>query len=238
MSSYHAYPGPVPGTILWQVVADNTEHRVLPDAVMDIVCFDGKLLFAGPDTTATVMEVSPGSVTRGIRLAPGLAFALLGVAADELVNQRVALTDVVRIPARLLDAMHIAPDAALELLATALWLRAEPEADTLALAHSLDSAARIGMSVRETAEQHDISERTLRRLSGQVFGYGPKTLASIHRFQHALSLAHSGISFGQTAAIAHYADQAHLSREARRLGGATLSELVPNSTPLPPPLST
>ena len=37
MSEYSSELGPIPGTFLWRVTATGTEHRVLPDAVMDII---------------------------------------------------------------------------------------------------------------------------------------------------------------------------------------------------------
>ena len=69
----------------------------------------------------------------------------------------------------------------------------DPERSVLRLAASLDRAAREGIRVRETAELHDLSERSLRRLSNRLFGYGPKTLMQIHRFKHALHLARAGM---------------------------------------------
>ena len=117
MSEYSSELGPIPGTILWRVTATGTEHRVLPDAVMDIIVNDDALVFAGPDTTADLMTVTPGAVTWGLRLSPGMALALLGVAADELVNQRVRLTDLVGVPSSSIDATHDNPPAGLEQIA-------------------------------------------------------------------------------------------------------------------------
>ena len=80
--------------------------------------------------------------------------------------------------------------------------------------------------VRQIADHHGMYERTLRRPSHQLFGYGPKALMAIHRFQRALDLARSGVSLGEAAVLANYSDQAHLSREARRLAGTTMVELL------------
>ena len=53
----------------------------------------------------------PGEDTRGIRLFPGAFTALFGVPANELVDQRLPLADVVR-PRPLLDlARDAAPPA-------------------------------------------------------------------------------------------------------------------------------
>jgi AraC-like DNA-binding protein len=67
------------------------------------------------------------------------------------------------------------------------------------------------------------SERQLHRRCLGAFGYGPKTLDRVLRFQRFLSMARSvpqgGGGLARLAADAGYADQAHLARECRRLGG-------------------
>ncbi|WP_404443605.1 helix-turn-helix domain-containing protein [Microbacterium marinum] len=161
-----------------------------------------------------------------MRLAPGVAHTLLGIPADELVNQRVELQQLTQLDRSVLEVAHLDPASALEQVMTSLWQNATPNPTELDLAHSLNQAAETGTSVSGTAKQHGLSERTLRRISHRLFGYGPKTLMAIHRFQHALRLARSGSSIGEAAAVARYADQAHLSREARRLGGAPIGALI------------
>jgi AraC-like DNA-binding protein len=211
---------------LWHVVSDGTGHRVLLDGVMDFVCAGGRLLFAGPDTTAATVTTPSGTVTWGIRLAPGIAHTLLGIPASELVNARIDLADLVPLPDRLINSAHDTPASALDSSARVLWRRATHEPMELALAASLNHAARAGYSVREIAEQHGVSERSLHRLSNRLFGYGMKTLMSIHRFQYAMRMARSGTPLGETAAVAGYADQPHFARETRRLAGTTLRDLL------------
>lgn len=77
------------------------------------------------------------------------------------------------------------------------------------------------------AEKVGLSERQLRRRFTEAVGYGPKALHSILRFQHALDLGRRGDP--GLAAIAYqagYADQAHFTREVRRLAGMTPTELL------------
>jgi len=71
-----------------------------------------------------------------------------------------------------------------------------------------------------------LSERQLRRRFLDAVGYGPKTLARILRFQRFLALAKPGENLAALAYEAGYADQAHLTRECRRLGARTPAELV------------
>jgi AraC-like DNA-binding protein len=79
------------------------------------------------------------------------------------------------------------------------------------------------MRILALADSLDVSERTLRRRCESAFGYGPKTLARILRFQQFLRLLRrsSEPQLAELAATSGYADQAHLTREVRRLGGQT-----------------
>ncbi|MFL1380972.1 helix-turn-helix domain-containing protein [Nocardiopsis protaetiae] len=203
--------------------AGEAVHRVLPDAAMDLMWHRGRLVVAGPDTAAQVGEPRPGEATWGLRLAPGTAHALLGVPARELADRRVDLADLVRLPPlpRTAD-----PAATLERAFAALWRHADPDRSALRLAASLDRAARTRATADAIAREHGMSARTLRRTCDRVFGYGPKTLMSVHRFQRALRLARSGTPLGEAAALAGYADQAHFTREAGRLAGLPPGRLL------------
>jgi AraC-like DNA-binding protein len=84
-----------------------------------------------------------------------------------------------------------------------------------------------GMAV--ILDRLDMSPRTLRRRCDEAFGYGPKTLDRILRFQRFLKLTRrapaphlAGLAFA-----AGYADQAHLTREVRRLSGFSPAEILP-----------
>ncbi|MGI5269789.1 DUF6597 domain-containing transcriptional factor [Nonomuraea sp. CA-218870] len=110
------------------------------------------------------------------------------------------------------------------LAAVADRLRRTPPSDPAAPAVAA-SLAR-GRGVREVAWELGLSERQLHRRSVASFGYAPKTLQRIVRFQRALRLARSGVPLADVAAIAGYTDQAHLSHDVKRLSGVTLSRLV------------
>jgi AraC-like DNA-binding protein len=75
-------------------------------------------------------------------------------------------------------------------------------------------------------------ERTLRRRFDDVFGYGPKTLDRILRYQRYLRLAENSTESASILALeSGYSDQAHLIRESRRLTGSppgALNRLVAN----------
>ena len=87
-----------------------------------------------------------------------------------------------------------------------------------------------GTPVATVAAHVGLGTRQLHRLSLERFGYGPKTLASILRFQRALRLARTERSAAALALRAGYADQAHLIRETRRLAGTTFGSLIEDRT--------
>lgn len=226
MGSYATRRGARTGATMWRVSSDGPEQHVAPDGVMDLMWFRDRLVVAGPDTRTMIAGTRTGEVTWGLQLAPGVAHALLGVPAHELTDRRVELSELVAPPGH--DGWSFEDNAAdaLERVFIALWTRAEPERSVLRVAASLDRAARAGLSVRGTARLHDLSERSLRRLSDRLFGYGPKTLTRIHRFQHALHLARAGLPLGDAAVTAGYADQAHFNRDSKRLTGRTPGALT------------
>ncbi|MET8993342.1 AraC family transcriptional regulator [Nonomuraea wenchangensis] len=148
---------------------------------------------------------------------PGRSAALAGsTASTRLPDPAARLTNSARLPgcARL-------PDSARP---------ADPAAPFIA------RALRLGRSVSEVARDLGLSERQLHRRSLTAFGYAPKTLQRIVRFQRALRLARAGIPLATVAAETGYADQAHLSHEVKRLSGVSLRTLAPPS-PVPPPAS-
>ena len=82
--------------------------------------------------------------------------------------------------------------------------------------------------VRDLGADLGISERTISRRCQELFGFGPKTFARILRFQRFIA----GVGrtdrppLSMLASLCGYADQAHLSREVRRLSGLTPADVV------------
>lgn len=219
--AYSEWRGERVGATLWRNSAAGQVQKVLPDGVMDLMWHDDRLVIAGADTATMVVESCRGTTTWGLRFPPGAAHALLGVPARELTDQRVDLADLAPVPGEVLDASDSDIPTMLERVFLVLWKRAVPEPSVLRLAASLDRDARGCLSVREIAAEYGLSERWLRRASERLFGYGLKTLMGVHRFQHALHLSRSGKALTEVAVLAGYYDQAHLSRETRRLTGYT-----------------
>ncbi|MEW2529837.1 helix-turn-helix domain-containing protein [Streptomyces sp. NPDC047071] len=234
-AGYAERPSPVlPGAVVWTKAADPSGggSAVLPDGCMDLLWTEGRLFVAGPDTRAHAPGgAAPGAPAPGryvgVRFAPGTAPALLGVPAHELRDRRVDLADLWggaearRLTARVDDAAD--PAAALELLAHERRGRA-PAPDPL-LARVV-AQLNAGRGVAETAAAVGLGARQLHRRALPAFGYGPKTLARVLRLQRALALARGGLGRAETAAVAGFADQAHLARDVKELTGAPLGLLL------------
>jgi AraC-like DNA-binding protein len=207
------------------------EQPVLPDGCADIVSTHGGLTVVGPATTAVTERFAPGSVIVGVRFRTGAAPPLLGVIATELLDREVGLADVwgragTRLTARCGDASGDAEGAERlrAVVGTLLDRLADaPVVDPVATraASMLDTPA--APQVRDLAGLFDLSERQLRRRVEAAVGYPPRTLARILRFQRFLGAARSSgpssPDLARLAAEAGYADQAHLTRDSRRLAG-------------------
>jgi AraC-like DNA-binding protein len=182
-------------------------HRILPDACVDIVSVDGRLIVAGPATHAHLATV--GGNAFGVRFRVGAAGAALGIPASELLDLSVPLEDVWGSEAR-----RIAERARnVHELANAIVARG-------GAADPLVRAAATGTPRSALG----IGDRQLRRRFADAVGYGPKTLERILRFQRFLMIA--GADLARLALEAGYADQAHLTRECTRLAGLPPAALL------------
>ncbi|MGY0005374.1 helix-turn-helix domain-containing protein [Micromonospora sp. I033] len=223
----------IPGAVRWASVSrGEAPVRVLPDGCLDLLWSSrAGLLVAGPDRTAHLSLSVPGERWVGLRLPPGTGPAVFGVPADELRDLRVPLADLWgRTAAELADRIAAA-DARRRPVATVLEevalrrLRAVGGPDPIGARVVARLAA--GATVAATAAEVGLGARALHRRSQLLFGYGPKTLARILRMRRALDLAHAGAPLAEVAALAGYADQAHLTREVKELAGVPPTRLLP-----------
>ncbi|MUL44361.1 helix-turn-helix transcriptional regulator [Mycobacterium sp. CBMA293] len=219
---YHEFPPPRRLAELvecrWSHNGPVAPSRVLPDGCMDLIMLDDSLLVAGPDTAAFIATGSLDPV-QGLRFRPGVLPRLLGVPAAELRDTRMAL--------RALRAVR--HDATLDEVAITLTgerSRAETAPWSLPVLHEVTRRLADGASVTETARHIGWSGRTLQRQCSAVYGYGPAQLRRILRFRRAVRLLNAGLAPAVVAARAGYADQPHLHRDARALGGVPLRQLV------------
>ncbi len=207
--------------------------RVLPDACVDIVWEAGRApLVAGPDTGPAPTELSAGSVIVGARFRTGLAPGVLGVPASELRDGRAPLEAVWgrRAVRQLEESDGVdSPGLMLQALQETLVKRLPPatSADRLLPAVMAWAAQPQPATLDGLAHELAVAERTLRRRVEELVGYGPKALHRVLRFQGMLRLTSHADSLADLAAAAGYADQAHMTRECRRLSGLTPAQLLP-----------
>lgn len=228
--TYRELRADVPGAVAWSVTAEPSESGtrrdagtlVLPDGCMDLIWHEGGFLVAGPDTRAH-RTAAAGNRSVGLRFAPGVGPHVFGIRADEVRDARVPLGElwpdaVVR---RLFHAAEADP-------LRAISAEARRRLDGVGRPVETAIAAQLarGSSVAQVAAGVGWSERRLYRKSVSAFGYGPKTLARVLRFDRALGLARAGTPLAQVAAETGFSDQAHLAREVRALSGTSMTGLV------------
>lgn len=206
---------------------------VPPDGCIDLQWVNGALRIAGPDREPNIEHLAAGSTVFGLRFQAGSAARWLRVPASDIVDQRLPLEAFWGVEARHIGEWigaartpeGVASRFELAMARKAAALDEDPDAAARLIFRLVDAADR-----RPGAEIIDLlrdrlgmSERTLRRKCHAVFGYGPKMLDRILRFQRFLrtSRIDAGAPLAGLADETGYADQAHLSRETRRLAGLT-----------------
>ncbi|MFD4639443.1 DUF6597 domain-containing transcriptional factor [Lentzea sp. NPDC058436] len=210
---YAELPAPAGLACLWtRTVSSPTVQRVVPDGCTDLMWTpaSGALFVAGPDTSAQLASVAPGTLY-GVRLPPGAFPSVFGVPAHAVRDLRVPLSDLV-------------PSARL----TSFSSMVEFCASRVVVDPALTATASLLRSgdVESAAWEIGLSSRQLRRRCLDAFGYPPKVLQRVLRFDSALKLAWAGKPFASVAFEAGYADQAHLAREVRTLAGVPLGQLI------------
>jgi len=199
---------------------------IVPDGCMDPIVIDSQIHIAGADSTARMFHGS-ATPTVGLRFDSGVLAQLLTTSAGELADRVTPLDAVIGgRHAEVGDAGEggaaSVTGSARVLLDTAGGLadRAPLDPRPMALARALDvRSSSPAQTVTEAAAEFAYSPRQLRRLSAEWFGYGPKHLAKILRWQAARDLIDAGRSRTAAAAEVGYADAAHLRRDERSLIG-------------------
>jgi len=233
-SEYTEFPSPAPLAArflcFWtQTITGSQgvyEQRVLPDGCIDIVLINHEPpVVVGPWTVPFLARLAAGTSITGARLRPGCASGLLGFPASELVNQTLPIATLKgamqHIPLdRVLD--QSSPVARRSVLAQVLRASMEHSApfDQAVLAAIQWFSRRPHGRIDQLSRWIGISERQLHRRFSAAVGYGPKMFQSVLRFQCLLKTAReTGVeqSLADLALSAGYADQAHMTRDVRRL---------------------
>lgn len=199
---------------------------VVPDGCIDITWIDGELVVAGPDVAVAISSFLPGGMVTGARFRPGAARQWLGVPMSEITGSRIPLEAFWGVRARQItqrigDASPAARVRVMEAAFSTLAAGFEPPSPEFAFVFGALGTASAGTGMNVVLEQLHVSPRTLRRRCHEAFGYGPKTLDRILRFQRFLRLTHQTMQprLAALAFEAGYADQAHLTREVKCLSG-------------------
>jgi AraC-like DNA-binding protein len=220
--------------------ADDPEGAVLPDGRVDLLLDRERgTLVAGPQTRALARPLRAPFAVHGLRLRPGAAAAVLGLPASELVDAHVPLA-ALDTPAAtaLLRRCEAAREARVPVAALAEAVAAaDPPAPDPLVRAAADLLDRPGATVAAAAAAVALSERQLERRFATAVGLGPKTLGRVLRLQRFLAAARrsgpAAVALARLAAEAGYADQAHLTREARRLTGRSPAQLAASNRPAP-----
>jgi AraC-like DNA-binding protein len=191
---------------------------------MDLIRMDGRIVVAGPDTTAAVSPRHDREPFAGLRFRPGVLPRLLRMPASELRNDRVPLSELhggfpLR---RTLTELAVALASEESRTETAPW--------SLPTLGHVTRRLAAGSAVAEVAGEIGWSIRTMQRQCAAIYGYGPAMLRRILRFRSAVRLLKAGLPLVEVAARVGYADQPHLHREARELAGASLASLRQDSS--------
>jgi AraC-like DNA-binding protein len=213
---------------------------IAPDGCIDLQWIGGMLRIAGPDREANIECLPAGATVIGLRFQPGAATEWLDAPASEILDERLPLETVWGARARQIAdwvAEGQTPERLARRLEAAMLQAAEgvkpPQELPRLIFRMLNEARQPGTdAVGWLRDRSGLSERTLRRKCHDAFGYGPKTLDRILRFQRFLHTARTAGSnpLAGLAGEAGYSDQAHLSRECRRMTGLTPSEILKQFT--------
>jgi AraC-like DNA-binding protein len=221
----------------WIVTSEcDATIRVVPDGTAAIFAQlqesrPSEWFLSGPVLRPVERRFTEPTTLIGVRLRPGVAFMVSGIAAHSIVDRRIALSQcaVFRGLASIDPSSHNSAQC-IDALQRFLIDRLEH-----ASVHAVVAAALRGIDrehgcvpVATVAARCGVSTRHLNRLMRLWVGYGPKRYASIVRFQMTLlQMEHAaGRSVAFLASETGYFDQAHLTVDVGRFAGATPGNLL------------
>src|SRR5579864_4787024 len=221
----------------WVVTAErNATIRVVPDGTASIFVErpegqSAEWFLRGPLRRPQERRFRLPTILIGVRLRPGVAFLLSGIAGHTLLDGRIGLSSCAGIDALAsVEPSGNAAQACIDALERFLIERL--------LNASVHQVVRTAL--REIDREHGclrvehiaaccrVSARHLNRLMRVWTGYSPKQYATIVRFQATLTrMDHPGRrSAAFLASEIGYFDQAHLTGETTRFAGATPGHLA------------
>lgn len=221
----------------WVITAEcGATVRVVPDGTTSIAIeqrrdcrFEGYL--RGPLLQPVELRFTAPTTLIGVRLRPGVAFNLSGIATHSIVDRRARLGDFGVF--REIASIDPVPHTPLEWIAKLqsfliACLEGTSVHPLVARALAEIHAEQGGVSVADIAARCGTSERHLGRLMRDWVGYGTKRYAGIVRFQSTLAQMERAprLPVAMLAAEVGYFDQSHLSVDVARFAGATPGRLI------------
>jgi methylphosphotriester-DNA--protein-cysteine methyltransferase len=220
----------------WVITAErDATIRVVPDGSTAISIQSQKSRPAGWTLRGPMLRpderrfTSPATLI-GVRLRPGVAFILSGIAAYSLVDRRIGLSSAASFqelvsvePRPCTPAEHI---AALERFLIKRLKNATVHGVVTAAVREIEHE-RGCLQVAELAARCGVSPRHLNRLMRVWVGYGAKRFANVIRFQATLhQMEQSPRPSAASLAFENgYFDQSHLTVDVTRFAGTTPGDL-------------
>jgi AraC-like DNA-binding protein len=187
----------------------------------------GDITVVGPRTRSLLKETSGFGKALILDFKPGWSRPLLGVAANALKNEFVALEHLwgrsaTELHRELLGATSLPEllDGIARSFAARLSPTFEPASARLAR-HAARVLEREDVRVDGLAERLGVTTRHLHRAFVENIGVGPKEFVRSIRLQRALRLAATSSDWGRVALGAGYYDQSHLIADFQKLVGLT-----------------
>ncbi len=223
----------------WSITTTaGTRLRMLPDACTTLAVERGKderpkCFLIGPRLTPVERTPGAGHVLFGVRLRPGVAFALTRNPVHQMVDRRTVLAamlpdDASRMERRLADA--IGTEEGLDILEEFLLRHLDGVRIDQRVEKALAQVEQCSGQIRimQLARSCQVSSRHLNRLLRIWLGFSPKRLARIVRFQGLLQRVEASCSAGlaRLAAEAGYYDQPHLANEVVQFAAASLGRIA------------
>lgn len=227
---------------VWASVSRNEgSYRVLPDGRCDIILrftlnalplCELTPIVTGPTTGYYDVPLEPGAAFVGVRLRPGHFQKILGLEpirlhGDALIGAAALgqWPDMAALCVPASDQQELAG----RLVRFVRKRDAESDFEVAPLGRNIISALHASggrLRIAELAAMHGVSERTARRILLRATGLTPKAFAAIIQFHRALRLLRDHhLSPADAAFEAGFADQSHMTRVFRRLGGFSPARL-------------
>lgn len=173
-----------------------------------------------------------------VRFRPGGAHAFFDIRMDEVTNQVVELELLIGSEATSLrDRLGALPSDRARAVELEAWLlaqrRVHPSFSTVHRGVEMLCGDHYRTSVAEVCDRLGLSNKHLIEQFRRVVGLTPKVIGRVERFQGVIAhcRGRDAVDWQEVTHRFGYADQSHLIREFRRLGGVTPSHFLAHRTP-------